>query len=363
MTTSSPNLHVDFTTLATEFRNASYQNENTTDVGNATSLGRGMPSPNFCLIATMAIITIASVLSNVAVLAVLFKKENRKLAANLFLINIAISDILMSCYLSERIIAKLHIDIWSDTDCRIYVIIHYLPRYLGINSVMLVAVERFVAIVLPTRFRAFVTPGMVKLQLTFAWLLTFVELIFPWFYIEKVFAVGGIHSCSVYYNPNHFVYMGLTLIILPDVLLLTLYGSIVGVVVHRQRKVNASVSPDPAGGIASVQSKMTKEQAARRQRRAIRVAVTCAVVTILFLVFWLPVWILFLLREFRVAHVNTTIFNVTLVFAYLHSCMNPVVYFIADDRFRSDFLRLVCLKDTDAVDSVLTPPNVNNAIT
>ncbi|KAI0235228.1 hypothetical protein LSAT2_014295 [Lamellibrachia satsuma] len=187
MTTSSPNLDVDFTTLATEFRNASYQNANTTDVDNTTSLGRGMPSPNFYVITALTTIGIAGVLSNVAVLAVLFKKENRKLAANRFLINIAISDILMSCYGSERIITKLQIDIWAASDCRFYVIVHYLPVFIGINSIMLVAVERFVAIVLPMHFRAFVAPGMVKLQLTFVWLLTFVELIFPWYYIKVSF--------------------------------------------------------------------------------------------------------------------------------------------------------------------------------
>ena len=88
-------------------------------------------------------------------------------------------DILMSCFVSERIITSLQINIWSETDCRIYAIVRYLPLYLGINSIMLIAVERFVAIVLPTRFRAFVAPGMVKLQLTFVWLLTFVELLVP----------------------------------------------------------------------------------------------------------------------------------------------------------------------------------------
>ncbi|KAI0221051.1 hypothetical protein LSAT2_027526, partial [Lamellibrachia satsuma] len=96
-------------------------------------------------------------------------------------------DILMSCFVSERIITSLQINIWSETDCRIYAIVRYLPLYLGINSIMLIAVERFVAIVLPTRFRAFVAPGMVKLQLTFVWLLTFVELIFPWCYIKVSF--------------------------------------------------------------------------------------------------------------------------------------------------------------------------------
>ena len=96
-------------------------------------------------------------------------------------------DILMSCYGSERIITKLQIDIWAASDCRFYVIVHYLPVFIGINSIMLVAVERFVAIVLPMHFRAFVAPGMVKLQLTFVWLLTFVELIFPWYYIKVSF--------------------------------------------------------------------------------------------------------------------------------------------------------------------------------
>ena len=186
---------------------------------------------------------------------------------------------------------------------------------------------------------------------------------FSFIMLQKVFAFDGLHSCTLFYNPSHYFYMSLTAIILPAVLLLTLYGSIVGVVVHRQRKVDASITPDPAGGVASVQSTMKKEQAAGSQRRAIRVAVICAVVTILFLVCWLPAWILFFLLVFRVAHITTTMFNWMIVLIYLHPCMNPVVYFIADDRFRSVFLRLVCRKDTDVDVSVQTPSSVNETTT
>ena len=109
-------------------------------------------------------------------------------------------DILMSCYVPVRIMTFLHIDIWAATDCGIYVIVRYPTLYLGINSIMLLAVERFVAIVLPTRFRAFVTPGMVKLQLTFVWLLTFVELIFPWYYTKVSFN-------SLWVNIGRLTYM------------------------------------------------------------------------------------------------------------------------------------------------------------
>ena len=187
--------------------------------------------------------------------------------------------------------------------------------------------------------------------------------IFSLIMLQKAFGFGGLHSCSVYYNPKHYFYMSGTAIIVPAVVLLTLYGGIVGVVVHRQRKVNASITPDPAGGVASVLSTMKKEQAARRQRRAIRLAVTCAVVTILFLGCWLPAWVLAFLRLFKVADVSTTVYDWKIVLIYLHTSMNPVVYFIADERFRSVFLRLVCRKDTDVGVSVQTPSIVNNATT
>ena len=108
-------------------------------------------------------------------------------------------DILLSCFVSERIITSLHIDIWSATDCRIYAIARYLPLYLGIYSIMLVAVERFVAIVLPTLFRAFVAPGMVKLPLTFVWLLTFVELIFALYYIKVSFILLWVNTGRLTY--------------------------------------------------------------------------------------------------------------------------------------------------------------------
>ena len=187
--------------------------------------------------------------------------------------------------------------------------------------------------------------------------------IFSFIMLQKIVKFGGLHSCSVYHNPYHYFYMCLTLLIIPAVLLLTLYGSIVGVVVHRQRKVNASIVPDPAGGVASVLSTTKKELAARSERRAIRAAIMCAVVTVLFLVCWLPPWVLFLLREFGVAHISTTIFNWTTVLVYCHPCMNPIVYFIAYDRFRSGFLRLVCRKDTDVGVSEQTPSSVNETTT
>ena len=91
MTTSSPSFDVDFTTPAIEFQHASNSTEDTKIFGNATSLDRGL-SLKYDLIIGLTIIGVFGVLSNVAVLAVLLQKGNRKLATNCYLINIAIGE-------------------------------------------------------------------------------------------------------------------------------------------------------------------------------------------------------------------------------------------------------------------------------
>ncbi|KAI0216772.1 hypothetical protein LSAT2_031263, partial [Lamellibrachia satsuma] len=71
-----------------------------------------------------------------------------------------VGDVLMSCFVTLPVLDKFHIYVWSAANCGLFVIVRYLPFYLGINSIMLVAVERFVVIILPMSFRAFVAPGM-----------------------------------------------------------------------------------------------------------------------------------------------------------------------------------------------------------
>ena len=85
----------------------------------------------------------------------------------------------MSCVVPVRIMEYIRTDFWTPINCIIFVVVRYIPLYIGINTIMLVAVERFVAIVLPIHFRSFVAPDMVKLQLLFVWLLTLAEIIFP----------------------------------------------------------------------------------------------------------------------------------------------------------------------------------------
>ena len=134
----------------------------------------------------------------------------------------------------------------------------------------------------------------------------------------------------------------------PSVVLLAFYGTTVCVVVSRQRKPNASVAPEPPGGTSTT---LQKEQAARRQRRSFRVAITCAMVTLLFLACWLPIWVMAFFVMFEVVEVRLRFLHWAIAVTYFHPCVNPVVYFIVDDRFRSVFLQIVQRKKNIALTS------------
>ena len=153
------------------------------------------------------------------------------------------------------------------------------------------------------------------------------------------------HDCTVYNTKIDFVYMSFTAMFVPSVVLLALYGTTVGVVIYRHRKLNASVAPEPPGGTSTP---LQKEQAARRQRRSIRVATTCAVVTLMFLACWLPTWVMAFLVMFEVVEVRLRFLHWAIAVTYFHPCVNPVVYVIVDDRFRSVFLQIVQRKNVIA---------------
>ena len=109
-----------------------------------------------------------------------------------------VGDILMSCFITVLIVQRLHPIHWTSTTCRGYIITRFMPLYLGINTIMLVAIERFVAIALPMHFRAFVTSRMVTLQLSLAWLVSTLELILP------MIVVKVNHFLSPFYCYNSY---------------------------------------------------------------------------------------------------------------------------------------------------------------
>ena len=165
------------------------------------------------------------------------------------------------------------------------------------------------------------------------------------FIFHQVFRAGPKTSCLLYIdNVGCMFYMLVLIIAVPAVVLIVVYGSIVMVVLSRSRKVQPTIPVPPSlEDHRQQQSQQLQQQlqhSARREKRAIRLAITCGVVTFLFIACWLPVHIIafvFWYGDLPVAYIHM---SNTLV--YFHSSMNPAVYFCVDPRFRSVLARFAC---------------------
>ena len=155
------------------------------------------------------------------------------------------------------------------------------------------------------------------------------------------------------------VYMSVILLAVPTAFLLAVYSSIVFVVISRVRKVQPNVPESSIGNSIIVQQHQNPQLhphvVDRRQKRAIRLAITCAVITFLFIACWLPVFAVAYLYKFNLIKRTLVLITLTNMLLYFHTSMNPVVYFCFDVRFRSVLVKLFCFKPTEEDGSTFAP--------
>ena len=102
------------------------------------------------------------------------------------MLNTVAGDILMCIIVVPlRVVHVYNVFWWTRGSCIIYVVLKYTPLFVSMNTVVLIAIERCVAVVLPAKFAAFASRRNVKIHLALVWSTALVEMIYP-FAVVKV---------------------------------------------------------------------------------------------------------------------------------------------------------------------------------
>lgn len=99
---------------------------------------------------------------------------------------------------------------WTLATCRLQTAIRYWPVFLSIDTMLLIAIERHVAVVRPLNFKRFVSRKNVFFQLVTVWLVSLVQVSYlvvrskvrgvrKWNWISPVPCVPGKDSVSCYW--------------------------------------------------------------------------------------------------------------------------------------------------------------------
>ncbi|XP_066207521.1 C-C chemokine receptor type 1-like [Saccopteryx leptura] len=312
-----------------EISNISKDYDGTTEVnhGNTTlclyetvkSLGARLLPPLFPLVFVIGLV------GNILVVLVLLQHKRLKNMTNIYVLNLAISDLLFLFTLPFRI-HQYRKDNWvyGDVMCKLLSGLYYVGLYSEIFFIILLTIDRYLAIVhavFALRVRT-VTFGIITSVVS--WVLAFLTSIPDVFFTHSL-SIRGHYTCTsfiprTYYSHwREFLALKLNILglVLPLVIMIVCYTGIIKILLRRPNE---------------------------RKSKAVRLIF---VIMIIFFLFWTPFNLTLSIYAFDdVLSVNycnhkdqiALAIKVTVMISYMHCCVNPIIYVFVGEKFR-EYLR------------------------
>ncbi|CAD7685284.1 unnamed protein product [Nyctereutes procyonoides] len=268
-----------------------------------------------------SLVFIIGLVGNILVLLVLMQYRRLKSMTSIYLLNLAMSDLLFLFTLPFWIDYKLKDDwIFGDGTCKLLSGLYYTGLYSEILFIILLTVDRYLAIVhavFALRVRTVIFGIISSIG---AWVLALLASI-PGFYFSKTQRELSHTTCSLHFPYEdlkawkQFQALKLNLLglVLPLFVMIICYTAIIKILLKRPNEKKA---------------------------KAVRLIF---VIMIVFFLFWTPYNLTMLISAFqdslftdecRQSKQLDLAMQVTEVIAYTHCCVNPVIYAFVGERFR-----------------------------
>ena len=192
----------------------------------------------------MAIITSGSLIGNFLVFVTVYKNPNLRTSTNYYYVNMAVSDFVASLaawplYLTDEIITSKGSLIQgplATAGCKVGIYVRAVSTFVSVLSLVLVAVDRFIATVYP--LKAALLSGKIRVALMFVTWLISMGFCGPMFYFSKVEDVGAETFCRFAWNDAFAIVVyyvaGIILFgVVPYIAIITLYPRIMLVLRRR----------------------------------------------------------------------------------------------------------------------------------
>ncbi|NIG60962.1 c-C chemokine receptor type 1 [Pontoporia blainvillei] len=268
-----------------------------------------------------SVVFVIGLIGNILVVLVLMQYKRLKSMTSIYLLNLAVSDLIFLVTLPFWIDYTLKDDwVFGDHMCKLLSGLYFMGLYSEIFFIILLTVDRYMAIVhavFALRART-VTFGIVTSIVI--WVLAVLASV-PGLYFSKTQWESTHYTCSLHFPPEslrtwkQFQALKLNIVglVLPLLVMVVCYTGIIKILLRRPNE---------------------------KKSRAVRLIF---VIMIIFFLFWTPYNLTVFVSAFQDSlfthgceqsrQLDLAI-QVTEVIAYTHCCINPVIYVFVGERFR-----------------------------
>ncbi|XP_062844493.1 neuropeptide FF receptor 2 isoform X2 [Trichomycterus rosablanca] len=321
------------------------------------------PLVSAIFIASYFLIFVVCMVGNGVVCFIVLRSKHMRTVTNLFILNLAISDLLVGIFCMPTTLVDNIITGWpfGSLVCKLSGMVQGISVSASVFTLVAIAVDRFRCIVYP--FKQKLTISTSTLIIVVIWVLA-ISIMCPSGVMLQVtketrvsVLLGDGNATRPFYWchenwPNQEMRKIYTTVLFANIylapltLIVIMYARI-GITLFKtavpspanQESVNGSGSGSAAGS-AKPSSYETRNMVSRKKKRVIKMLL---VVALLFILSWLPLWTLMMLSDYaslnEVQHrvINIYVYPLAHWLAFCNSSVNPIIYGFFNENFRRGF--------------------------
>ena len=288
-----------------------------------------------------------SLVGNFLIVLIVYKTPTLRKPINMLIANMAMSDLLFPIFLFPLRLAEFHVGSWiiggalGQALCKLHIFLANVSGVVSIQSLVLIAVDRFRAVVVPLRSRL-ITRKLCPFFIIATWI-TAMAVLSPFLVANKVVKYRERLMCVSLWMEifggtfeNYALAVVVVFFYIPFVLVVVLYS-----IILMKLKMQAHPGEQSVSG---------EEQRTRRNRNVLKMAIAIVVV---FFICLIPYFSNFVIARFS-APDSSIWFScsfilyviVTRSISYTNCAINPIICLIFSNNYRQALKRLVYCCDT-----------------
>ena len=316
----------------------------------------------------LVLIMLATIFGNLLVISAVYLYHRLRRMTNFFIISLAVSDLCVALgHLPLRIDNSVHNNHWcfdkeegDFTTCAYWVVMDTVFSSASMCNLVIISIDRFLAITKPFEYQSRMTKRVGFSLIAFVWVYAMLWGVLSLVNWEggsqsniKVSTIGG-RSCAkndkIYYTTAMAVAF-----FLPLLIVIVTYSCVFRVA-FTQAKAVASLDPN---------------KGKRRILRELKATKTISVVIGVFIVCWLPAFILIVMsfwcsvcfESFQKSPTLAQVVTIPFisVLPVMNSSLNPLIYTVFNKEFRAAFSRMLCRRREASRNNALDEVSVTEA--
>ncbi|XP_077346537.1 putative G-protein coupled receptor 101 [Lithobates pipiens] len=321
----------------------------TTENQSHFSVDQGSPSmPDTVLrIALIISLLCLSLFGNIMLLVVFHRKPQLLQVANRFIFNLLVADLLQTILVMPCVIVTSLPDIWPLEHglCGAVVVLMHLFAFAGVNTITVVSIDKYLAIIHPLSYPAKMTPKRGSLLIFFTWILSVLQSTPPLYGWGKVEFDLQNHYCKVLWasSYSYTILSALFSFILPVSIMLACYG----MVFRAARRQNALVHPVQANGCDRSDGTRSSALNALDKTSHHRPLYHCKAAKVIFailssyIISMGPYSVLSIVSSCASTIIPKWVASIVLVLFFLQCCIHPYIYGYMHKSLKKEFLLLL----------------------